>query len=179
MMNIGKRIFTAWNNHFIVGTSLIFIGSFIICYIIINVFCLNTDAAVATFLGIIALDISLIALEESWKTNNVVSSLVDLNFDGKLVSISTYIRELMLTTDLSISINLLFRLRYDLSAIARIRSQLSSEQKEILKKSIIKQHVLILIQNKEKNPNIHPEEKNHINEIKKSIITIFGEEILK
>jgi len=85
----------------------------------------------------------------------------------------------MLTTDVSTSVNLLFRLRYDLSAITRIRSQLSSEQKEVLKDSIIDQHVKIIIREKDENPNTHHEEQNHINEIKKSMVTIFGDEILK
>ena len=180
MMNIGKRIFAFWNKHFIIGIILIFFfGSLIICYIISTAFSLTADSVLATVLGFIAIAISLIALAESMKTDELVSSLADLNFDGKMASISTYIRELMLTTDVSISINLLFRLRYDLSAITRIQSQLSSEQKDVLKDSIIEQHVKIIIRDKDNNPNTHPEEKNHINEIKKSMVTIFGEEILK
>jgi len=81
MMNIGKRIFFAWNKHFIIGTFLIFFGSFIIWYIISKAFSLTTDSVLATGLGVIAIDISLIALAESMKTDVLVSSLADLNFD--------------------------------------------------------------------------------------------------
>jgi len=92
---------------------------------------------------------------------------------------SAYMRGVVLPNNTSESINHLCRLRYDLSAIARIHQHVSPEQKEELKNTVIRPHVRDMIREKENNPEAHLEERKHVIEIKKSIIKIFGEEIMR
>jgi hypothetical protein len=173
--NIFVRTRTAWINHLYIGTVLIAIGSAILWAGLVRIGFPPQDSALA----MVAIDISILALGVSLKTDALISAMADLNFDEKIAVMSAYMRGVVLPKNISDSINFLCRLRYDLSAIARIHYHASPEQKKELENTIIRPHVLDLIHEKENNPNAHVEERKHIAEIKKSVIEIYGTDILK
>lgn len=134
-------------------------------------------AAVAIGLGVVALSYTL-------KTDELVNSIADLNFYEKIAAIAGYVIPLLNTDDPSESINLLCILRYDLKSITSLHGRISPEQK-IEFNDIILQTIVPIIQIKERqatNTTIEGQRNvmlEHIHEIKKLVVQIYGKDVWK
>jgi hypothetical protein len=128
------------------------------------------------FITLFPIGISFLAFGLSLKTDALVSSLADLNFDEKIAAMIGYVNMLLHPPNDEYFKNCLIRLRYDISALSHIQDRASYSQKQALKEKII-MRIKSTIQAKENDPDTDIRE--NIKEIKEFITKIYNEDLWK
>ena len=147
-------------------------------------FIFGVSGAIDPGLGAIAIGLGAVALSYSWKTDELVNSLKNLNFYEKMAEIAGYVIPLVKENDPNKLINLLFILKYDLKAITAISDRISPEQKNEFHDEIL-QTIVPFIQATESQVINLPEgnQRNislkHIQAIKENIVQIYGKDVWK
>lgn len=87
-------------------------------------------------MSVIAIGVAVLAIHFSLKTDELVKSLADLNFDEKIAAIIGYVKIIDFKNNNNFSKDILHRLNWDFKAVSRLQKYASNEQKNELIKII-------------------------------------------